>query len=47
MKSWDLNIFHITDFLKLVECGNFSAAAIANKIIAVVNADDSLQATMR
>jgi DNA-binding transcriptional LysR family regulator len=27
MKSWDLNIFHITDFLKLVECGNFSAAA--------------------
>jgi DNA-binding transcriptional LysR family regulator len=27
MKSWDLNIFHIADFLKLVECGNFSAAA--------------------
>jgi DNA-binding transcriptional LysR family regulator len=27
MKSWDLNIFHIIDFLKLVECGNFSAAA--------------------
>jgi DNA-binding transcriptional LysR family regulator len=27
MKSWDLNIFHINDFLKLVECRNFSAAA--------------------
>ena len=27
MKSWDLNIFHIHDFLKLVECENFSVAA--------------------
>jgi DNA-binding transcriptional LysR family regulator len=27
MKSWDLNIFHIIDFLKLVEHENFSAAA--------------------
>ncbi|ADK82186.1 LysR family transcriptional regulator [Sediminispirochaeta smaragdinae] len=27
MKSWDLNFFHINDFLKLVECKNFSAAA--------------------
>jgi DNA-binding transcriptional LysR family regulator len=27
MKGWDFNIFHINDFLKLVECGNFSATA--------------------
>ena len=27
MSNWNLNIFHVHDFLKLVECGNFSVAA--------------------
>ena len=27
VSNWNLNIFHVHDFLKLVECGNFSAAA--------------------
>ena len=27
MSNWNLNIYHVHDFLKLVECGNFSVAA--------------------